>query len=201
MGSKRQHSRILTSHHLGGNGDAEDITDDCIDADIVGNTRLQIRDGDAAPVPGHPLLELGSPGHGGLVRDHKLGGGPGAVPSQLDGAVADPRHPQVFRRRHWWEGQRYRERQGVRGLFSTPVGGCVGLLVGHGHGLGLCAVCGCVNSYNKVKAQEDLLHYGFGPHVGKNLTSFLLTSQSFVHDVFGDRDNREVTTLWGLSVS
>lgn len=29
------------------------------------------------------------------------------------------------------------ECQGVRGLFFTPVGGCAGLLVGHGHGLGV----------------------------------------------------------------
>lgn len=34
-----------------------------------------------------------------------------------------------------------------------------------------------------------------------NLTSFLLTSQTFVHGVFGDRDNRELATLWDLGVS
>lgn len=66
-GSNDKCSRILTGHHLGGNGDAEDVTDDCIDADIVGNTWLQICDGDAAPVPRHPLLELGAPWHRGLI--------------------------------------------------------------------------------------------------------------------------------------
>lgn len=115
-------SRILTGHHPGGNGGAEDVTDDCIDADIVGNTWLQIRNGDAAPVPRHPLLELGAPWHGRLVGHHVLSGRPGAVPGQLDGAVADPCHPQVLRGRHWWEGQRYGECQGGPGLFFHSCG-------------------------------------------------------------------------------
>lgn len=34
-----------------------------------------------------------------------------------------------------------------------------------------------------------------------NLTGFLLTSQTSVHGVFGERGNREVGTLWGLSGS
>lgn len=27
-----------------------------------------------------------------------------------------------------------------------------------GAGWGLCAICGCLNSYSRVKAQENLLH-------------------------------------------
>lgn len=71
---------ILTGHHLGGNRDAQDVTDDCVDTDVVGNAWLQLCDGDAAPVPGHPLLELGAPWPCRLVRDDVLGGCPRAVP-------------------------------------------------------------------------------------------------------------------------
>lgn len=93
-------SRILTGHHLGGNRDAQDVADDCVDTDVVCNARLEVRDGDAAPVPGHPLLELGAPRPHRLIRDDVLCGCPGAVPRQLDGAVADSRHSQVFGRSH-----------------------------------------------------------------------------------------------------
>lgn len=91
---------ILTGHHLGGNRDAQDVADDCIDADVVGNTWLQLRDGDAAAVPRHPLLEVGAPWPRRLVRDDVLSGCSGAVPCQLNGVVADPCHSQVFGRRH-----------------------------------------------------------------------------------------------------
>lgn len=43
------------------------------------------------------------------------------------------------------------------------------------------------------------MHKGFSSH-GMNLTSFLLTSQTFVHGVFQVRDDREVATLWGPRV-
>lgn len=94
---------LRTGGHLGSDGKAEDVANDSVDADVVGETWLQLRDGDTTPISRYPLLELEAPQGRRLVRDHIFRHCHRPVPFQLNGPVADTSHSQVL-----WRGN-YRE--------------------------------------------------------------------------------------------
>lgn len=89
---------VRTGGHLGSDGKAEDVANDSVDADGVGETWLQLRDGDTTPISRHPLLELEAPRGRRLVRDHIFCHCHRPVPFQLNGPVADTSHSQVLGR-------------------------------------------------------------------------------------------------------
>lgn len=100
---KQDGEMVRTGGHLGSDGKAEDVANDSVDADVVGETWLQLRDGDTTPISRHPLLELEAPQGHRLVRDHIFRHCHRPVPFQLNGPVADTSHSQVL-----WRGS-YRE--------------------------------------------------------------------------------------------
>lgn len=105
---------LRTGGHLGSDGKAEDVANDSVDADVVGETWLQLRDGDATPISRYPLLELEAPQGRRLVRDHIFRHCHRPVPFQLNGPVADTSHSQVLWRGNYREAiHRQRELRGL----------------------------------------------------------------------------------------
>lgn len=100
---KQDGEMVRTSGHLGSDGKAEDVANDSVDADVVGETWLQLRDGDTTPISRHPLLELEAPQGHRLVRDHIFRHCHRPVPFQLNGPVADTSHSQVLWRGNYQE--------------------------------------------------------------------------------------------------
>lgn len=110
---------VRTSGHLGSDGKAEDVANDSVDADVVGETWLQLRDGDTTPISRHPLLELMAPQGRRLVRDHIFRHCHRPVPFQFNGPVADTSHSQVLWRGNYQEAI-HRQHE-LRGLpFPSP---------------------------------------------------------------------------------
>lgn len=105
---------LRTGGHLGSDGKAEDVANDSVDADVVGETWLQLRDGDATPISRYPPLELEAPQGRRLVRDHIFRHCHRPVPFQLNGPVADTSHSQVLWRGNYREAiHRQRELRGL----------------------------------------------------------------------------------------
>jgi hypothetical protein len=100
---KQDGEMVRTSGHLGSDGKAEDVANDSVDADVVGETWLQLHDGDTTPISRHPLLELKAPQGRRLVRDHIFRHCHRPVPFQLNGPVADTSHSQVLWRGNYQE--------------------------------------------------------------------------------------------------